>query len=892
VSSPASPWSEPPDVVAEALGVDPQRGLTAAEARRRLAKQEPNLLRTVGRRSPWAILLDQLKSVIVALLGSACLLSAFLGDWLEAAAIAAVLVVNTLIGFVTELRAVRSMEALRDLGRVQARVLRGGEEQEVPAEDLVPGDLAVLEGGDIVTADMRLLEASKLQADESILTGESLPVGKGPAPSPADAPLAERSCMLFKGTALSRGSATAVVVATGMQTELGRIAALVAEAEGTTTPLEERLELLGRRLVAVSLAIAVLASIAGIASGKDLILMVETGIALAVAAIPEGLPVVATIALARGMWRLARRNALIRELAAVETLGETSVVLTDKTGTLTENRMTATELVLADGRLAVSGEGLSLTGAFTRDGAAVAAEGPLAQALEVCALCNNASLHERDGEVLGLGDPLEVALLVAAAKAGLRRPVLVEALPELREEAFDPAVKMMATVHQAPAGLRSAVKGAAEAVLAASVAEQGPDGAVTPLSDARRAEWLARNQALAKEGLRVLALAEGAPKAADAPPYQGLTFLGLVALQDPPRPGVREAVSACRRAGIRVVMATGDQAPTARTIGLAVGLTDDPDAEVVSGGEVKAVLGDPQRLARVGVFARVDPEQKLALVDAFQQAGDVVAMTGDGVNDAPALKKADIGVAMGLRGTQVAREAAEMVLRDDSLDSIVVAVRQGRVIFANIRKFVLYLLSCNMAEIGVIGLATLVGLPLPLLPLQILFLNLLTDVFPALALGFGEGDPGVMDRPPRDPEEALLTRRHWGEIAAGAAVMTVAVLGAMAAAMSQLGYDPQAAVSVSFLTLGFAQLWHVFNVRGRGSTFLGNDVIRNPHVWGALALCSVLLVAAAAFGPLSEVLKVPLPDARGWGLILGFSAVPWALGQIARALEPAPPVVE
>lgn len=877
-------WALKPAEVTEQLDVDPRQGLSPKEARARLAQHGPNVLRSVGRLGAFEILVNQLKSLIVALLAAACVLSAALGDWVEAGAIAAVLVINTLIGFFTELRAVRSMEALRELGTVHARVRRGGEEARVPAQELVPGDVVVLEGGDVVTADLRLVEASKLEADESVLTGESLPVGKDSAAVPPEAPLAERRSMLFKGTALTRGSATAVVVSTGMATELGRIAALVAEAQDSPTPLEKRLERLGRRLVVVALIIAAIAAGAGILSGKEVFLMVETGIALAVAAIPEGLPVVATMALARGMWRLARRNAVVRELSAVETLGATSIILTDKTGTLTENRMTVTRLVLADGSVEVGGEGLRLHGEFSRDGALVDPQGSLRTALEIGALCNNASISEEGPVVHSLGDPLEVALLVAAAKAGLRRATQLQKEPEVREEAFDPAVKMMATFHQSDSGLRVAIKGAAEAVLEASEAELRGEG-TSPLDAARRTWWREQNAALASQGLRVIALASKSVGARDAAPYEALTFAGLMALQDPPRAGVKDSIAACRAGGVRVVMATGDQAPTAKAIAQAVGLVDEHEAEVVSGEQLLDVLSCPDRFGRTTVFARVDPAQKLSLVEAYQATGAVVAMTGDGVNDAPALQRADIGIAMGMRGTQVAREAADMVLRDDSLDSIVVAIRQGRVIFENIRQFVVYLLSCNLAEIGVIAFATLLGMPLPLLPLQILFLNLVTDVFPALALGFGEGDPGTMQRPPRESTEPFLTQKHWVEIVAHAGVISAAVLGALWVALVPMGYARSDAVSISFLTLGFAQVWHVFNARNPGSSFLGNDVVRNPYVWGAVGLCAALLLATALVPPLATVLKVTSPGTQGWVVVLGFSLVPWVLGQLGHSVR-------
>lgn len=874
-------WSLESDAVLAGLEVDLASGLSGDEAARRLEEHGPNTLRRFEPRSVWNILWCQLRSVIVLLLVVAAALSAAFGDLVEVAAIAAVLVLNTGIGFLTELRAARSMEALRELGTVNARVRRGGADSMIPAQLLVPGDIVLFEGGDVVTADVRVLEASKLEADESILTGESVPVTKVAAPVPADAAVADRGNMLHKGTAVTRGSACGAVVATGMRTELGRIASLVAESEDEVTPLERRLDRLGRRLVVVAFAVAAMAAVAGILSGRDALLMVKTGVALAVAAIPEGLPVVATMALARGMWRLARRNAHIRRLAAVETLGATNIILVDKTGTLTENRMTVTRLVFPElGAVEVRPDEAG-TGSFHGSGGAIdpAATPALRLALELGALCGNATLVEDGGEAEAVGDPLEVALLVAAAKAGLRRDELLARSPEVREEAFDADVRMMATFHREDGALRVAVKGAVEAVVAVAASERVGEVA-RPLDDAARRRWFDRNEALAKDGLRVVAVATKQARSEEDAPYEGLELVALVGMHDPPRAGVSDAIAACREAGVRVVMATGDQVLTARTIALAVGLVPDDSARAVRGVELAAALerGD---FREPSIFARVDPAQKLSLVKAYQAAGDVVAMTGDGVNDAPALARADIGVAMGKRGTQVAREAADMVLRDDSFASIVVAIRQGRVIYENIRKFVLYLLSCNLAEIGVIALATVFAMPLPLLPLQILFLNLVTDVFPALALGFGEGDRATMRRPPRDAREPLLKRAHWKTIVIYGVVIAASVLLALAAATHVLGYGPSRAVGVSFLTLGFAQLWHVFNVRTPGSTFLRNDVVTNPWVWGALALCALMLVATVLVPGAADVLRIEPPGAAGWLLILGFSLVPWGCGQLA-----------
>ena len=838
------PWSASAEQVLRDLNVSAETGLTASDVERLRREHGPNRLREAQPRSAAAILVAQLRSVIVLLLAVAAGLSFAFGDAVEAVAILVVIVLNALIGFLTEIRAVRSMEALRGLVEGSATVRRDGRVDKIVriiAADLVPGDVVLFEGGDIVPADLRIVTASRLLADESALTGESLPVDKHADPVHEDAPLAERSSMLFQGTPLVRGAGTGVVVATGMETELGRISELVAQAERGATPMEKRLEALGRRLVWVTVVVAVLVVVSGLFTGRRLFLLVETAIALAVATVPEGLPIISTIALARGLWRMARRNALIEQLSAVETLGSTRVILTDKTGTLTENRMTVTRT-------------------------AVAPDESLREALRAAVLCNNAVLQPDGGVV---GDPTEGALLTAGAEAGLLREDLLREMPEIRQEAFDSDLKRMATIHRDGSGFVAYVKGAPEVVFA-----------LCRNLDAAR--WDKRNEDMAGVGLRVLAVAEKHLDRPDADPFQDLTLLGLFGLEDPPKASAREAVEACRAAGIGVVMITGDQAATARNIAWAVGLIDDPGAEVLEGSALRNTAelspAEADHLRAVRVFARATPEQKLNLIALHQATGAVVAMTGDGVNDAPALKKADIGVAMGKRGTEVARQAAAMVLEDDELATIVTAVEQGRAIFANIRKFVVYLVSCNISEILIIGLASVVDIPLPLLPLQILFLNLVTDVFPALALGVGEGDPSLMQQPPRPPAEPFLARRQWIGIVVWASLITLSVFGSMAAAGYWLRLDSKGAVTVSFLTLSAAQLWHVFNMREPGSSRLRNEITRNPWVWGALALCAGLLVAAVEIQPLARVLQLEDIDSRGWALVVVASAMPAVLG--------------
>jgi len=873
-------WSMAPDEVAERLDVDPETGLREDDVAERRRRYGRNTLRETERESALVILARQFKSLIIIILGAASAASFAFGEWEQGVAILVALLINAIIGFFTEYRAVRSMEALRQLGRVSARVRRDGSVGEVSAGDIVPGDVVLFEGGDVVTADVRLIEASRMQADESALTGESVPVDKSVEEAPEGAALAERSSMLWKGTAVTKGSGEGVVVGTGEASEIGRVASLVREAEDEVTPLEKRLAVFGRRLIWVTLGIAAVVAAAGAVAGRDLVTMVETSVALAVAAIPEGLPIVATVALARGMWRMASRNAVLNRLASVETLGATTVIFSDKTGTLTENRMVVREYELGAG-----GYTLTDDGTFSQGGEPVDLddEPALAEALRVGVLVNNATLGEGacdDGEEASCsGDPLEVALLKAGAAADLRRPELLEALPEKREEAFDPELAMMATFHRQDAGYLVAVKGAPEAVLEVSTSEMTSEGE-RPLEE-RREAWLDRSRVMAEEGLRVLALARRQVDSADSEPYEDLTLIGLVGLYDPPHEAARDAISRCREAGISVVMVTGDLPETARRIAHAVGLTEREDAPVVRGDELEEDGGAGAHGTRWDehdrprIFARVTPEQKLALIARQQDEGEVVAMTGDGVNDAPALQKADIGIAMGQRGTQVAREAADMILKDDELSTIVEAVSQGRVIFGNIRKFVMYLLPCHVGEIVAVTAASLAGAPLPVLPLQILYLNIVTDVFPALAVGVGEGDPSIMDRPPRDPKEPILTRLHWYGVGGYGVVIAIPVLWALHLALNTMGYERPEAITVSFLTLGFASLWHVFNVRDLRSGVFVNDVTRNPFVWLAVVLCVALLVAAVYVPGLAGVLKVEQPDATAWGLILGLSLVPW-----------------
>jgi Ca2+-transporting ATPase len=881
-----TPWSKSVDEITELLSVQPGNGLTSDDVNKRRKKYGANELRKHEPKNTWLILLDQFKSLIILLLGVASLLAFLFGETVEGASILAVILINAAIGFFTELRAIRSMEALYSLTQVNARVRRDGQVRVMPAVEIVPGDVVVIESGDVISADLRVLESNKLQSDESALTGESVPVGKQIDQLPVETPLAERKNILYKGTAVTRGSGVGVVVATGMQTELGQISSLVQETKDEVTPLEKRLDKLGHKLIGVTLIITVFIALSGIMAGKDLFLMIETGIALAVATIPEGLPIVATIALAKGLQTMAKRNALINKLSSVETLGATSIICTDKTGTLTENKLAVRKYLLSNGEINVVNDG-SIAFLLKEDKITPSENIALKEALEVGILCNNAT-YDDDKRDHASGDPLEIALLEAGRMAGLSRVNLLDSYPEIKEEAFDPDIKMMATFHECNDRYRLAVKGAPEAVIAVSEKMLTENGAVS-LDEKNKDWWLKENNRLAEKGFRLLALAmRDLEQAPDIKPYNNLTLIGLVCLADPPRHDVKPAIEQCKSAGIKIVMVTGDHQATARSIAQAVNLVENEKMNVIQGSSLERTLeltpDKKKEILSTAIFARVSPKQKLNLIDLHQKAGDIVAMTGDGVNDAPALKKADIGIAMGQRGTQVAREAADMVLQDDSLATIVAAVEQGRVIFGNIRRFVYYLLSCNVSEVLVVGLASMVGAPLPILPLQILFLNLVTDIFPALALGVGIGEKNVLDRPPRNPEESIMEKKHWMGVIVYGLIITVSVLCALYIALEVFRMPKVQSVTISFITLAFAQLWHVFNMRGWHTNLVKNEITRNRYVWGALLLCVVLILIAIYIPGLSHVLQVSNPGLKGWTLALVLSAVPIFLGQFIKEI--------
>jgi len=755
---------------AEALqqqGSSAEKGLTADEAERRLRQYGPNELEQTHRLSAWAVLAAQFKNLLIAILLIAVLLSAFLGHVIEAIAIGVIVLFAALLGFYQEYRAERALEALQQMAAPTAAVLRDGQELNIPARDVVPGDVVYLRAGDKTPADGRLIEAINLQVDEAALTGESVPVEKQTVALPEGEPaVADRTNMVYAGTIVTYGRGRAVIVATGMVTEFGRIAESLQSVVPSKTPLQQSLERVAKILARVALAIVFVIVGLGLLRGQALLDMIIFGIALAVAVVPEALPAVVTISLALGVQRMARRNALVRRLPAVETLGSVSVICSDKTGTLTKDEMTVRKIFVAGKQLEVSGAGYAPDGAFAHAGKEVEATGPLAVLLQAAVLASDARLVkvERDEPEDGAGgsfhwrikgDPTEGALVVAAAKAGLHKSRLEDKFPRVNEIPFTSESKRMTTLHAADHGTVAYAKGAPEVILRACSGALHDDG-VLPMDEALRETILAEAHIMAGAALRVLAVAHK-PDATLADAEREMIFLGLLGMIDPPRPEAKAAIETCTRAGIRAIMITGDHPTTAAAVARELELITTQ--AVVTGADLDRM--DEQDLARgvdnIAVYARVSPAHKLRIVTALQLRGDRVAMTGDGINDAPALRKADIGIAMGISGTDVTKEAAEMTLTDDNFASIVAAVEEGRGVFENIKKYLMFLLSSNLGEIVLLAGASALGWPLPLSAVQILYVNLATDGLPALALAVDPHEPDLMHRPPQDPRTGLFT---------------------------------------------------------------------------------------------------------------------------------------
>jgi Ca2+-transporting ATPase len=883
----------------ERLQADGVRGLSPSEVTRRLAQYGPNSLSQARERSTLSILLAQFRSLIVALLVAATVIAVVMGDIIEAAAILVVIVLNAAIGFFTEWKAQRALSALQKQAVPVAHVIRDGAENEIPAADLVPGDVVVLSAGARVPADGRIVESARLQIEEAALTGESHAVTKtSDVLADKDASLGDRLNMAFLGTTITDGRGRLLVTATGAQTEVGKIGMLIDEAVTRATPLEQKLARLGRLLIVIVLALcAVIVGAGWLRGTTDFWHMLEIGLSLAIAAVPEGLPAVTTMTLAVGMQRMARMRALVRRLPAVETLGAVTVICTDKTGTLTTNEMTVCVYALDEGRVDVTGVGYEPVGKFQMGDRQLdpLTDERLALALRIGALCNDAKVDRKDGVDTVLGDPTEAALTVVAEKAGMKLAAMSTEFARVSEVPFDSVSKRMVTVHRTPQGGTMAfVKGSPGTMLAASTAQVRAAG-VTPLTSEERKLWEQTNEELAGASLRVLGLGyRDLPEGySEEDLTRELTFVGLVGMIDPLRDEAKSAIATCRTAGIRTVMITGDQQATAAEIARQLGIDHDlhgSPLRTVHGRELTDLDAEGWKriVADASVFARVSPEHKLQIVEALQQQGHIVAMTGDGVNDAPALKKADIGIAMGIKGTEIAKENAAMVITDDNFASIVGAVEQGRIIYANILRFLHYLLSCNFSEILTVFLALMLGWPLPLVALQILWLNLITDIFPAFALALEPSDPDVMQRSPRNPNESLLSPSFAGLIVWQGLLLTGVTLLAFGIGMQWHGTEGdglRAATTMAFMTLALSQVFHAFDARSQRRSIFTSRLFTNGWLWAAVGVCIILQIAAVYVPLLQKVLQTVPPTMAEWGVILGCSLLPVLVVELVKVIQ-------
>ncbi len=858
---------DPARVVQELRG-DASSGLSGTEAARRLTQHGPNELKASHQIKPWLILLGQFKNVLILILLLATVLSAFLGHTAEAIAIVIIVLFAGLLGFAQEYRGERALDALRRMAAPTATVLRDSAEAIVPARNIVRGDIVLLRSGDKVPADARLIEAVNLRIDEAALTGESVPVEKQiGALSNGEWPVADRKNMAYAGTAVTYGRGKGIVVETGMMTEFGRTAAMLQTVETAKTPLQENLDKLGATLARGALLIVAIIVALALYQGQPIMHMLVFGIALAVAIVPEALPAVVTISLALGVQRMAKQHALVRRLPAVETLGSTSVICSDKTGTLTRDEMTARKIYVAGDVFEATGTGFEPEGIFIHEGSAVPPPEPLKLLLTAGALTSDAQLSQADGRWQIKGDPTEGALVVLAAKAGLKKIDLEAEFPRVHEIPFSSEAKRMTTLHRSPSGWVAFAKGAPEIIIEGCthvLALSGPE----PLDEPARETLLRAAQAMARRALRVLAIGYK-PEATLEDFARDMVFLGLVGMIDPPRSEARAAIQRCEQAGIKLVMITGDHPVTAEAVARELDLLKT--GRVITGTELDAtsVQEFEREVESVSVYARVSPAHKLRVVTALQKNGHIVAMTGDGVNDAPALKKADIGIAMGITGTDVSREAAAMTLTDDNFASIVAAVEEGRRIFNNIKKYLMYLLSSNIGEIGLMLGAALLGLPLPLTAVQILYVNLATDGLPALALAVDPPEDDLMRRPPRNPRTGIFTRP----------VVVLMVLGGLWSAMVNLafflwlldsGRSLAEAMALIFILLVMIEFFKAYNFRSDRVS-----VLRRPFAnrWlNAAILAELLILVVIIYLPSFQLLLGTFTmRAADWMLIVGLA---------------------
>lgn len=877
------------------LGTDPHDGLTSDIAARRLQEYGPNILQEKKQRSWLAKLFDQLNDVMVIILIIASAVSAVLKEWIDALVILVIVIINAVLGLIQEGKAEKSIEALRKMAAPHARVIREGKQQMIEAAQLVPGDLVLIEAGDMVPADIRLLESSMLKVDESSLTGESVPVEKDDKAVLVDeVPLGDRPNVLYMGTSITYGRGRGVVYATGSQTEIGKIADRLQSIEEEMTPLQKNLNQLGKWLGLICLVVCAVVFIEGLAMGGDFLPMFMTAVSLAVAAIPEGLPAVVTIVLALGMKRMAERNAIVKRLLAVETLGSVDVICSDKTGTLTQNEMTVTRIYVPDRLIHVEGQGYRPTGRFLENGRelSIDSDAVLTRLLLIGLLCNDAALqmNEQDDPTI-IGDPTEAALVVAAVKAGLDQDQMKKQYPRIMDFPFDSERKMMSSVHRgfSEAAYLSLTKGAPDVVVnrcAYYLSEKG----VCPLTEELRNQILSANNRLAADALRVLAFAYRQYDETVEDPEYDMVFVGLMGMIDPPRPEVYEAIKLCDSAGIRAVMITGDYRETAAAIARDLRILRQND-RILTGSEIDQSSDEEMKLfvEQTSVYARVSPDHKVRIVTALKANGHITAMTGDGVNDAMALKTADIGVAMGISGTDVAKSSADMILTDDNFATIVAAVREGRIIYSNIRKFVSFLLSCNVGEILVIFITTLIMGPnfVPLLPIQLLWLNLATDSFPALALGQEPGEPDIMKQKPRKKNEPILNRLMQITILSQSVAIFISVFFAFKIGLAVYPSADEASAGArtfSFATLILSELLRSFSARSERNPVLSLGLFGNKILNRAVLLSTILMLLSIYVPFLNPIFSTTFLKLTDWFYIVPLSLIPFAAAEALKGL--------
>ncbi len=880
------------------LSTDKEVGLTGSSVNERLEKYGPNELKEEERKSFIKKVIAQFSDFLIIILMAAAAVSLFVGEVKDAVVIMAIVIVNALLGIYQEGKAEKALEALKKMASPTAKVIRDGHAEEIPSANIVPGDIVLLDAGDIIPADLRLVESSNLKIEEASLTGESVPVEKNAnATLEKEVSLGDRHNMAYMSTIITYGRGKGVVVETGHGTEIGKIASMIQTIEDESTPLQIKLNRLGKVLGLTTIAVCIAVFGIGIMQGREILEMFMVSISLAVAAIPEGLPAIVTIVLAIGMNKMVERNAIVKKLLAVETLGATSVICTDKTGTLTQNEMTVVKVYTNDQVIEVEGNGYAPSGDFKLGGETIipTTHGSLNILLIIAALVNDAKLEKVNDQYKIIGDPTEGALVTLSEKAGLKSIELNAKYKRMDEIPFDSTRKMMTTFHQVPVGdeIVSFTKGAPDIIIH-RCNKVLMDGKVVDFIPELRKRALSYNSDFSKSALRVLALAYREYKTLPEKPISDVNevdmiFVGLTGMIDPPRPEAKEAIKQCKTAGINTIMITGDYKETAFAIAKELGMADD-ESQAIMGEKINNISDEELRevVKNTKVFARVSPEHKVRIVTALKENGDIAAMTGDGVNDALAIRKADIGVSMGITGTDVAKNTAEMILTDDNFASIVAAVEEGRIIFSNIKKFVYFLLSCNIGEIILVAVSIIfLNLPVPLLPIQLLWLNLVTDSFPALALGVEKGEPDIMNQNPRDPNEAILDKNMIIGVMFQSLAVGGAALLAYVTALNYYGIDDLLhARTITFTTLITAELLRAYSSRSQKYTLAKIGVFSNKSMVYATLGAFMLMLGVLYLPFLHDIFYTFSLGFKDWQIVLSFAFIPLIVGELTKIIAP------